>query len=212
MKWISESNTLELTARNVAALITKLDDPHSARMLRSGDGQAIVLAVESAEGAKVAAAATEGVVAVMTRAQLVQLATEGASVIVAGVAVRSVPDAAHYNTRPSGVVFSPSTGQVTEPNTEHWRLHHICEVCGVDQILTAAEAFDAGWDYPPRMGAFGVIGPRSCPRCPMSKTVWWALMMDGVPADALSDAQRDTLARILAEPMSIEVEDELQRT
>lgn len=42
----------------------------------------------------------------------------------------------------------------TEPQ---WR--HICEVCGVEEILTPAEAFDLGWDYPPRMGQFGVVGP-----------------------------------------------------
>ncbi|TQK29782.1 hypothetical protein [Arthrobacter sp. SLBN-53] len=26
-----------------------------------------------------------------------------------------------------------------------WR--HICEVCGVEEILTPAEAFDLGWDF-----------------------------------------------------------------
>jgi hypothetical protein len=42
----------------------------------------------------------------------------------------------------------------TEPQ---WR--HICEVCGVEEILTPSQAFDVGWDYPPRMGQFGVVGP-----------------------------------------------------
>ncbi|MGB3353729.1 MAG: hypothetical protein WBB00_13270 [Mycobacterium sp.] len=42
-----------------------------------------------------------------------------------------------------------------------WR--HICEVCGVEEILTPGDAFDLGWDYPPRMGQFGVVGPRCCP-------------------------------------------------
>lgn len=55
MKWFGESNTLELTARNVAALLAKLDDPHSARMLVSGDGAAAVFAVETVEQNKVAA-------------------------------------------------------------------------------------------------------------------------------------------------------------
>lgn len=36
---------------------------------------------------------------------------------------------------------------------------HICEVCGRCEILTPEEAFQAGWDYPPRMGFFGVLSP-----------------------------------------------------
>ena len=55
------------------------------------------------------------------------------------------------------------------------RLRHICEVCGTDEILTPAKAYEADWDYPPKMGAFGVISPRVCPRCPINRTVWWAL-------------------------------------
>jgi hypothetical protein len=62
----------------------------------------------------------------------------------------------------------------TEPQ---WR--HICEVCGVEEILTPGDAFDLGWDYPPRMGQFGVVGPRCCPHCPNVGTVWWALAIDG---------------------------------
>lgn len=34
-------------------------------------------------------------------------------------------------------------------------LKHICEVCGVEEILTPETGFEAGWDYPPKMGAFG---------------------------------------------------------
>ena len=49
----------------------------------------------------------------------------------------------------------------TEPQ---WR--HICEVCGVEEILAPAEAFDLGWDYPPRMGQFGVVGPDVVPDVP----------------------------------------------
>lgn len=32
------------------------------------------------------------------------------------------------------------------------KLIHICEVCGKTEILTPEEAFNDGWDYPPRMG------------------------------------------------------------
>ena len=41
----------------------------------------------------------------------------------------------------------------TEPQ---WR--HICEVCGVEEILTPGDAFNLGWDYPPRMGQLLVRG------------------------------------------------------
>ncbi|SKR42975.1 Uncharacterised protein [Mycobacteroides abscessus subsp. abscessus] len=85
-------------------------------------------------------------------------------------------------------------------------LRHICEVCGRDEILTPAEAYAAGWDYPPKMGTFGVISPRTCRDCPMDRTVWWAIELDGFTEDMLSDAQREVVARILAEPASITVE------
>lgn len=88
----------------------------------------------------------------------------------------------------------------TEPQ---WR--HICEVCGVEEILTPGDAFDLGWDYPPRMGQFGVVGPRCCPRCPNVGTVWWALAIDGYTEDMLTEAQRETVSRIAGEPRSIAV-------
>lgn len=85
------------------------------------------------------------------------------------------------------------------------RLRHICEVCGADEILTPSEAFEAGWDYPPRMGVFGVISPRVCPRCPMNRTVWWALAVDRLSPDQLSVTQQVVVARIFGEPGSIAV-------
>lgn len=85
-------------------------------------------------------------------------------------------------------------------------LRHICEVCGRDEILTPTEAYKAGWDHPPKMGHFGIISPRTCRDCPMDRTVWWAVEMDGYTEDMLSDAQREVVARILAEPASITVE------
>ncbi len=83
------------------------------------------------------------------------------------------------------------------------RLRHICEVCGRDEILDSDEAFDAGWDYPPRMGVFGVAGPRTCPDCPLAKTVWAAIALDGITPDQLSQRHRAALDRIAGEPESI---------
>jgi len=91
----------------------------------------------------------------------------------------------------------------TEPQ---WR--HICEVCGIEEILTPSVAFDLGWDYPPRMGKFGVVSPRCCPRCPNMRTVWWALAIDGYTEDMLTDMQRATVRSIAGEPDSVAVVDD----
>jgi hypothetical protein len=207
MRYIADTRTLELTARNIAALRVKLDDEQSARTLGSPCGRILVHAVDTAAAEKVTAAAAEGVVTV-TRAQLAELAVEGATVTVDGITVRSVPDAAHYSSRPSGIVVMPSSGEVLESDTTHWRLRHLCEVCGRDEILTPAVAYERGWDYPPRMGQFGIVGPRTCGSCPMSETVWAALMLHGRSQEDLTEKQLDVVARILAEPMSIEVDRE----
>lgn len=37
---------------------------------------------------------------------------------------------------------------------------HVCEVCGKTEDLTSEQGFEQGWDYPPRMGIFGVVSPR----------------------------------------------------
>lgn len=81
----------------------------------------------------------------------------------------------------------------------------ICEVCGTEVVLTSDAAYEAGWDYPPRMGQFGVIGPRSCPECPINRTVWWALAMEHYTMDMLNSQQLATVERILGEPDSIAV-------
>ena len=88
-------------------------------------------------------------------------------------------------------------------NSAEARLHCICEVCGRDEILTPGDAYTAGWDYPPRMGSFGVVSPRVCPKCLMSQTVWWAIAMDGFTEDMLTPEQRGVIARIQAEPESL---------
>jgi hypothetical protein len=81
----------------------------------------------------------------------------------------------------------------------------VCEVCGVEAVLTPEAAFDAGWDHPPKMGVFGVISPRTCLNCPSNQTVWWALALDHYTPDALSPQQRATVDRILGEPGTIAV-------
>jgi hypothetical protein len=85
------------------------------------------------------------------------------------------------------------------------KLRHICEACGLDQIMTPDEAYQAGWDYPPRMGVFGVLSPRTCPNCTIDKTLWWAITVNHVDVAALTDAQQATLTRITGEPGTIRV-------
>lgn len=42
---------------------------------------------------------------------------------------------------------------------------HCCEVCGKKEWITAEQAAEAGWIYPPQVGKFGEIGPRVCGDC-----------------------------------------------
>lgn len=39
---------------------------------------------------------------------------------------------------------------------------HFCEVCGKKEFITAQEAFDNGWTYPPTIGDFGLLSQRTC--------------------------------------------------
>ena len=83
------------------------------------------------------------------------------------------------------------------------KLIHICEVCGKTETLTPEEAFNEGWDYPPRMGGFGIVGPRTCGDCPINLTVWWALVSEKKSVSELSQQQRETIKGIQGEPESI---------
>lgn len=89
------------------------------------------------------------------------------------------------NTRPDHRDYTP-----TDP------FEHICEVCGKTAMLTSQDAYWAGWDYPPEMGEFGIISPRTCEHCPMDATVWWAIAMDKFTLDELTPDQLKTIARI----------------
>jgi len=49
-------------------------------------------------------------------------------------------------------------------------LRHICEVCGTHKILSADRAYNEGWDYPPNMGKFKTVSPRTCGSCLITGT------------------------------------------
>ena len=108
MKWIPDSATLELSDRNVKALLEKLDDSLSCRSLISPCRRLEVVAVES-PGAAEAAVGTHTLP--LTRTQLQTLRTEGERIRVAAITVVSVPDAAHYSDRPAGPIYMPGRGE-----------------------------------------------------------------------------------------------------
>jgi hypothetical protein len=85
-------------------------------------------------------------------------------------------------------------------------LIHICEVCGTRKILTPEQAFDDGWDYPPRIGEFGVISPRTCGDCGIEKTLYWRLITEGQGENVYQATEEDRvlIARIQGEPASID--------
>ena len=82
---------------------------------------------------------------------------------------------------------------------------YTCEVCGKIEVLTPDDAYKSGWDYPPFMGAYGIVSPRTCPDCQMMDTAWAALMLKKIPYEELSDRQKETIKRILDEPGSMEL-------
>ena len=84
---------------------------------------------------------------------------------------------------------------------------HYCEVCGKKELLTDEDAFNRGWDYPPKMGFFGMLGPRTCGNCQMTDTLYWKIQTSGklpiVMEGDLSDKELVTWRRIKGEPESL---------
>lgn len=49
---------------------------------------------------------------------------------------------------------------------------HYCEVCGKKEYISADEAYNTGWKYPPKIGTFGLLGPRTCGQCSITSTLY----------------------------------------
>lgn len=81
---------------------------------------------------------------------------------------------------------------------------HVGEACGASGRFTPDEAWAAGWDYPPRVGAFGVIAPRTCGDGDAKNTVWWQLVILRVPVEQLEERRLATAERIVREAIPIE--------
>lgn len=92
---------------------------------------------------------------------------------------------------------------------------HYCEVCGKKEYITAQDAFDTGWDYPPNIGYFGVLGPRTCGKCLKQDTLYWKIHFEKkvpIPVvidELLTPEERITWRRIKAEPESLLEEDKI---
>ncbi len=86
---------------------------------------------------------------------------------------------------------------------------HYCEGCGKKEYMTAQAAFDTGWDYPPRMGCFGFLGPRTCGSCLIDRTLYWRVNTEKkVPIPVvvngmLTPEEKITWQRIKGEPESL---------
>ncbi|SDS55371.1 hypothetical protein SAMN04489834_1692 [Microterricola viridarii] len=76
---------------------------------------------------------------------------------------------------------------------------HWCESCGREELLESQRAYEAGWDFPPNMGTWGVVSPRTCPNCTIKNTVWWAIAIEKRSIDEMTPRQRKAVGRILDE-------------
>lgn len=109
-----------------------------------------------------------------------------------------------------GIEFKETTLSSSKENNEYknQKLIHICEVCGIKDVLTPEEGFEAGWDYAPRMYPFKIISPRTCNKCGMEHTAWWQICVNKKTFDELSSRHKETVKRIYNEPDSIIVKRE----
>jgi hypothetical protein len=102
-----------------------------------------------------------------------------------------------------GVRFTPGQElmqsmqeHLLHPNTTDER-EYLCEVCGKRETLTEDVAYTTGWDYPPFIGLWGVVSPRTCPDCGIEGTAYWHVLREGtenIPANHMV-----TIQRIMAE-------------
>lgn len=91
---------------------------------------------------------------------------------------------------------------------------HYCEVCGKKKYMTAQQAYEEGWDYPPRMGKFGLLGPRKCGNCRLTDTLFWKINTEQkIPVvidKTLSNRELQIWNRIKNEPESLLSEEKIK--
>ncbi len=84
---------------------------------------------------------------------------------------------------------------------------HYCEICGKKEFITAQDAYDRGWHYPPKDSAFGLLlGPRICGDCSIEDTLFIRVHKQSLPIvleNTLTPKELVTWRRIKAEPESL---------
>lgn len=86
------------------------------------------------------------------------------------------------------------------PDVSAWpAIPHWCEKCGLEVLLTPEQAYQLGWDFPPKMGTWGVISPRTCGNCLIEGTAWWALVVEKKSSEELTERQYQSALRIVRE-------------
>ena len=97
--------------------------------------------------------------------------------------------------------------------TEGLALHkgaHVHPVLRIGQKLSLIHIY-AGWDYPPKIGLFGFLGPRTCGRCSVTETLFFKVQQQKIPIvfeEALTEKELQTWQRIKEEPESLLDEEE----
>lgn len=86
---------------------------------------------------------------------------------------------------------------------------HYCEVCGKKDFITAKEALDAGWDYPPHFGEFGLLGPRTCGNCSLKDTLFWKVHTE-LPLPIVINEQLTPEEKIIWQRIKAELESLLE--
>ncbi len=88
---------------------------------------------------------------------------------------------------------------------------HYCEICGSKVYITSQEAFDQGWDYPPTVGSFGQLFPRTCGKCALADSLYIKVMKQKIPIvseETLTSEELKTWKRIKSEPESLLMDEE----
>ena len=88
-------------------------------------------------------------------------------------------------------------------DTTEKREYH-CEGCGLKETLTQREAFEKGWDYPPFLGTWGIVSPRTCGNCGIDTTAYWAIITKA----EITEKHLNTIRRIQAEVPDVQGQDE----
>lgn len=83
---------------------------------------------------------------------------------------------------------------------EETKLKYECETCGRIDECTEEEAYQMGWDYPPFIGVWGIVSPRTCPGCGIDTTAYWFLTnRKAEDQGPIPERHMLTLKRIMAE-------------